>query len=107
MHAILLAASGGSPQPHLENALKVHIVHAATKRFEIWLNGPVAAAIGGDVFTGLAAVGIDPAHFNLQSGSTMRIGLAAAVINSVIGVAGLLVLRLLVLPNQSRNKSAQ
>jgi hypothetical protein len=64
----------------------------------------VAAAISGGVLTGLAAVGIDPAHFNLQSGigSTMRIGLAAAAINSVIGIAGLLVL-----PNQSRYKSAQ
>lgn len=69
-------------------------MHAATKRFEIWLKGLLAAAIsgaGGGVLTGLAAVGIDPAHFNLQSGigAMMRIGLAA-VINSVIGVAAAL-----------------
>ena len=40
----------------------------------------------------LAAVGIDPQHFNLQAGigSTMRIGLAAAIINAVIGVAAYL-----------------
>jgi hypothetical protein len=42
--------------------------------------------------TGLAAVGIDPAHFNLQSGfaATVRIGAAAALINAVIGVAAYL-----------------
>jgi hypothetical protein len=70
-------------------------VHAATKRFEVWLKGLFAAGISGasgGVLTGLAAVGIDPTHFNLQSGigATMRIGLAAAVINSVIGVAAYL-----------------
>ena len=64
-------------------------------RFEIWLKGLMAAAIsgaGGGVLTGLAAVGIDPTHFNLQSGigSTLRIGLAAAVINAIIGVAAYL-----------------
>jgi hypothetical protein len=68
---------------------------APMKRLEVWLKGLLAAAISGasgGVLTGLAAVGIDPAHFNLQSGigSTMRIGLAAAVINSVIGVAAYL-----------------
>jgi hypothetical protein len=44
------------------------------------------------VLTGLAAVGIDPTHFNLQFGivATMHIGMAAAVINSVIGVAAYL-----------------
>jgi len=41
----------------------------------------ISGAAGG-VLTGLAAVGIDSQHFNLQAGidSTMRIGLAAAVI---------------------------
>jgi len=44
------------------------------------------------VLTGFAAVGIDPQHFNLQAGigSTLRIGVAAAVINAVIGVAAYL-----------------
>jgi hypothetical protein len=61
----------------------------------IWLKGLLAAAISGaagGVLTGLAAVGIDPQHFNLQSGigATFRIGAAAAVINSVIGVAAYL-----------------
>lgn len=55
----------------------------------------LAAAISGasgGILTGFAAVGIDPQHFNLQAGigSTMRIGLAAAVINAVIGVAAYL-----------------
>jgi hypothetical protein len=61
----------------------------------IWLKGLLAAAISGaagGVLTGFAAVGIDPQHFNLQSeiGATFRIGLAAALINAVIGVAAYL-----------------
>jgi len=61
----------------------------------VWLKGLLAAAISGaagGVLTGLAAVGIDPQHFNLQSGigATFRIGLAAALINAVIGVAAYL-----------------
>ncbi|HET8923816.1 MAG TPA: hypothetical protein VFN26_12580 [Candidatus Acidoferrum sp.] len=64
-------------------------------RLEIWLRGLAAAAISGaagGILTGLAAVGIDPQHFNLQSGSgaTLRIGAAAALINAVIGVAAYL-----------------
>ena len=64
-------------------------------RFHIWLKGIVAAAISGGaggVLTGFAAVGIDPQHFNLQAGigATLRIGVAAALINSVIGVAAYL-----------------
>ena len=64
-------------------------------KLHIWVKGIVAAAISGaagGVMTGLAAVGIDPAHFNLQAGlgATARIGLAAAFINSVIGVAAYL-----------------
>jgi hypothetical protein len=42
-------------------------VHAATKRFEIWLKGLFAAGISdasGGILTGLAAVGIDPQHFS-------------------------------------------
>ena len=55
----------------------------------------LAAAISGasgGVMTGLAAVGIDPAHFNLQQGigATVKIGAAAALINSVIGVSAYL-----------------
>jgi Zn-dependent protease len=64
-------------------------------RLQIWLRGIAAAAItgaAGGVLTGLAAVGIDPQHFNLQAGmgATMRIGAAAALINAVIGVAAYL-----------------
>jgi hypothetical protein len=55
----------------------------------------VAAAISGaagGVLTGLAAVGIDPQHFNLQTGTgaTLRIAVAAALINAIIGVAAYL-----------------
>jgi hypothetical protein len=62
---------------------------------QIWLKGLLAAAISGGaggVLTGFAAVGIDPQHFNLQSGigATLRIGAAAALINAVIGVAAYL-----------------
>ena len=65
------------------------------KKIEIWLKGILAAAISGaagGVMTGLAAVGIDPGHFNLQAGmgATWRIGVAAALINAVIGVAAYL-----------------
>lgn len=64
-------------------------------RLHIWLKGLFAAAISGasgGVMTGLAAVGIDPAHFNLQQGigATAKIGVAAALINAVIGVAAYL-----------------
>ena len=62
---------------------------------ELWLKGIAAAAISGaagGVLTGFAAVGIDPQHFNLQAGigDTLRIALAAALINAVIGVAAYL-----------------
>lgn len=64
-------------------------------KMHIWIRGMLAAAISGasgGILTGFAAVGIDPQHFNLQAGigSTLRIGLAAAVINAVIGVAAYL-----------------
>lgn len=64
-------------------------------RVEIWLKGMLAAGISGaagGLMTGLAAVGIEPAHFNLQAGlgATARIGIAAALINAVIGVAAYL-----------------
>ena len=61
----------------------------------VWLKGMLDAGISGaagGVMTGLAAVGIDPAHFNLQAGmgATLRIATAAALINAVIGVAAYL-----------------
>lgn len=65
------------------------------KRIEVWLRGLLAAAVSGGaggILTGLAAVGIDPQHFNLQTGmgATLRIAAAAALINAVIGVAAYL-----------------
>jgi hypothetical protein len=64
-------------------------------KVELWLKGIVAAAVSGGaggILTGFAAVGIDPQHFNLQSGmhETMRMAAAAALINSIIGVAAYL-----------------
>ena len=64
-------------------------------RVELWIKGLLAAAISGaagGVLTGFAAVGIDPQHFNLQAGmgATLRIGMAASLINAVIGVAAYL-----------------
>ena len=64
-------------------------------RLEIWIKGILAAAVSGGsggVLTGFAAVGIDPQHFNLQAGvgATLRIAVAAALINAVIGVAAYL-----------------
>jgi hypothetical protein len=67
----------------------------AMTKIEIWAKGIVAAAISGaagGVMTGLAAVGIDPGHFNLAAGmgATWKIGGAASMINAVIGVAAYL-----------------
>jgi hypothetical protein len=64
-------------------------------KVELWLKGVIAAAISGGaggILTGFAAVGIDPQHFNLQSGmhETLRMAAAAALINSIIGVAAYL-----------------
>ena len=59
------------------------------------MRGILAAGISGasgGVMTGLAAVGIDPQHFNLQAGAgaTAKMAGAAALINAVIGVAAYL-----------------
>ena len=64
-------------------------------KVEIWLKGVVAAAVSGGaggILTGFAAVGIDPQHFNPQAGmrETLRMAAAAALINSIIGVAAYL-----------------
>jgi len=64
-------------------------------KLEIWARGMLAAGISGasgGMMTGLAAVGIDPSHFNLQAGAgaTGKIAGAAAFINALIGVAAYL-----------------
>jgi hypothetical protein len=71
---------------------------------ETWLKGIAAAAIAGGangVITGFAAVGIDPAHFNLQAGlhSTLAIAGVSAIMSSIIGVAAYL--KQSPLPNQT------
>lgn len=62
---------------------------------ELWLKGLLAAAIAGaanGVITGFAAVGIDPTHFNLQSGlkATLAIAGVSALMSGLIGVAAYL-----------------
>jgi hypothetical protein len=62
---------------------------------ETWVKGIAAAGIAGGangVITGFAAVGIDPAHFNLQEGlhSTLAIAAVSALMSSIIGVAAYL-----------------
>ena len=66
-----------------------------TAKVHLWLKGIVAASISGaagGMLTGLAAAGIDPQHFNLAAGlgQTIKLALAAALINAVIGVAAYL-----------------
>jgi hypothetical protein len=62
---------------------------------ELWAKGLVAAAIAGaanGIMTGFAAVGIDPAHFNLQAGlkPTLAIAGVSALMSGLIGVAAYL-----------------
>jgi hypothetical protein len=62
------------------------------KSIEIWFKGIAAAGISGaanGIVTGFAAIGIDPNHFNLQSGfhHTMQIGGVSAAISAILGVA--------------------
>lgn len=62
---------------------------------ELWAKGLLAAAIAGaanGVITGFAAVGIDPAHFNLQAGlkPTLAIAGVSALMSGIIGVAAYL-----------------
>jgi hypothetical protein len=62
---------------------------------ETWFKGIAAAGIAGGangVITGFAAVGIDPAHFNLQSGmrATLSIAAVSALMSGIIGVAAYL-----------------
>jgi hypothetical protein len=69
--------------------------HEALAIWEMWLKGIAAAAIAGGangIITGFAAVGIDPAHFNLQSGlhATLSIAMVSATMSGIIGVAAYL-----------------
>jgi hypothetical protein len=63
--------------------------------WEIWLKGIAAAGIAGaanGVITGFAAVGMDPAHFNLQAGlrSTLALAGVSALMSCIIGIAAYL-----------------
>jgi hypothetical protein len=74
----------------------IHISgNAILQNWEAWLKGVVAAAIAGSangIITGFAAVGIDPSHFNLQSGlhATLSIAMISAAMSGIIGVAAYL-----------------
>ncbi len=62
---------------------------------EVWVKGLAAAAIAGaanGMTTGLAAVGVDPGHFNLQSGlrATLAVAGASALMSAVVAVAAYL-----------------
>lgn len=62
---------------------------------EVWAKGLLAASIAGaanGVITGFAAVGIDPAHFNLQAGLKATLALAgvSAAMSAIIGAAAYL-----------------
>jgi hypothetical protein len=62
---------------------------------ELWAKGLLTAAIAGaanGVITGFAAVGIDPAHFNLQAGfkPTLTIAGVSALMSGIVGVAAYL-----------------
>jgi hypothetical protein len=62
---------------------------------ELWVRGLIAAGISGaagGILTGLAAIGIDPEHFNFAKGlnAMLQIAGAAAIINALIGVAAFL-----------------
>jgi ABC-type phosphate transport system substrate-binding protein len=64
-------------------------------RAEVWGKGIAAAAIAGasnGMITGLAAAGIDPGHFNLQSGlrATLAVAGASAVMSAALAVAAYL-----------------
>ena len=62
---------------------------------ELWVHGMVAAVISGGangIITGFAAIGIDPAHFNLAAGFLHTLSLAgvSATMSAIIGVAAYL-----------------
>lgn len=64
-------------------------------RWELWMRGMGAAAIAGcanGIITGLAAVGIDPTHFNLADGfhNTLAIACVSAAMSGVVAVAAYL-----------------
>ena len=68
---------------------------SAWTNFRVWWRGLVAAAVAGGangVITGFAAVGIDPQHFNLQTGLRATLGIAgvSATMSCIIGVAAYL-----------------
>ena len=63
--------------------------------WDLWLKGMMAGGFAGaanGVMTGFAAVGIDPSHFNLQSGfhNTLAIAAVSAGMSSIIAVAAYL-----------------
>jgi len=84
---------GVFPQP----VKPMHVTESMSSwtNFHVWWHGLAAAAVAGGangVITGFAAVGIDPAHFNLAAGlhSTLAIAAVSAMMSGIIGVAAYL-----------------
>jgi hypothetical protein len=64
---------------------------SSASNLSVWLSGLFAAFIGGgagSVTTGLASMGIDPEHFNLNAGLHHTLNLMGAVflINGIVSV---------------------
>jgi hypothetical protein len=64
---------------------------STSSSFSVWLSGLLAAFVGGgagSVTTGLASMGIDPEHFNLNAGLHHTLNLMGAVflINGIVSV---------------------
>jgi hypothetical protein len=61
----------------------------SSSSFSIWVRGLLAAFVGGgsgSVTTGLASMGIDPEHFNLNAGLHHMLNLMGAVFLTKLGV---------------------
>lgn len=61
----------------------------------VWTKGLIAASIAGaanGVLTGMAAVGLDPQHFNLTAGikPTLLIAAIGSLFGAIIGVSAYL-----------------
>jgi len=65
------------------------------RNFDLWLRGLIAAVVSGGaqgLLTGFAAVGLDPQHFNLNSGlgQTFKLAGISALLAALIGLAAYL-----------------
>lgn len=59
---------------------------------KVWIKGGLAGVISGGaggVVTGLAAIGVDPQHFNLTAGfgHVMQIAAYSSILHALLGLA--------------------